>query len=96
MLSPNQIYLLFPICGAVCGALLWINFFQDSRVGKCQCCLRETITIGNFNCGHIKAHVNNGPSSLENLVPICTLCNTSMGKYDLKEFIKKYNLHYGL
>jgi len=75
---------------------LWINFFQDSRVGKCQCCLRETITIGNFNCGHIKAHVNNGPSSLENLVPICTLCNTSMGKYDLKEFIKKYNLHYGL
>lgn len=28
MLSPNQIYLLFPVCGAVCGALLWINFFQ--------------------------------------------------------------------
>jgi len=75
---------------------LWINYFKDSRTGMCQCCLREQITIGNFNCGHIVAHANNGPSSLENLVPICTLCNTSMGKYDLKEFIKKYNLHYGL
>jgi hypothetical protein len=24
------------------------------------------------------------------------LCNTSCGKYDLKEFITKYNLHHGL
>ena len=71
---------------------LWINFFKDSRVGKCQCCLREQITIGNFHAGHIKAHANGGSSSLDNLVPICMLCNTSSGKYDLNEFILKYNL----
>ena len=68
---------------------LWINYFKNQREGKCQCCLRETISIGNF-------HANGGSSSLDNLVPICMLCNCSMMKHDLKEFITKYNLHHGL
>jgi 5-methylcytosine-specific restriction endonuclease McrA len=75
---------------------LWINYFKNQREGKCQCCLRETISIGNFHAGHIKAHANGGSSTLDNLVPICMLCNTSMSKHDLKEFITKYNLHHGL
>ena len=75
---------------------LWINFFKTEREGKCRCCLRETISIGNFHAGHIKAHANGGSTTLDNLVPICALCNTSMGKHDLKDFIIKYNLHYGL
>jgi hypothetical protein len=75
---------------------LWINYFQNQREGKCQCCLRETISIGNFHAGHIKAHINGGSISLDNLVPICMLCNLSMTKHDLKEFIAKYNLHYGI
>jgi len=75
---------------------LWINFFQNQREGKCQCCLRETISIGNFHAGHIKAHINGGSISLDNLVPIFMLCNLSIGKHDLNEFITKYNLHYGI
>ena len=74
---------------------LWINFFKTEREGKCRCCLRETISIGNFHAGHIKAHANGGSTSLDNLVPICMLCNTSMSKMNLNEFIAKYNLHYG-
>ena len=57
---------------------LWINYFKDSRVGLCQCCLREQITIGNFHAGHIKAHINGGLTTLDNLTPLCMLCNTSM------------------
>ena len=75
---------------------LWINFFKTEREGKCRCCLRETISIGNFHAGHIKAHANGGSTTLDNLVPICMLCNLSMQKMDLKEFIVKYNLHFGL
>ena len=75
---------------------LWINYFKDSRISKCQCCLREEISIGNFHAGHILAHVNGGLSTLDNLVPICMLCNTSMGAYNLNDFMKKYNLHHGL
>jgi 5-methylcytosine-specific restriction endonuclease McrA len=75
---------------------LWINYFKDSRTGMCQCCLREQITIGNFHAGHIIAHANGGLTTLDNLTPLCMLCNTSMSTYDLNEFIKKYNLHHGL
>ena len=75
---------------------LFINYFKDQRIGLCQCCKRENRTIGNFHAGHIQALINNGSTSLENLVPICMLCNTSMGRYNLNEFIQKYNLHYGL
>ena len=75
---------------------LWINFFKTDREGKCKCCLRETISIGNFHCGHIKAVAHGGKTTLDNMIPICMLCNTSMGKADLNEFISRYNLHYGL
>jgi 5-methylcytosine-specific restriction endonuclease McrA len=75
---------------------LWINFFGDKREGKCQCCKRETISIGNFHAGHIVAEINGGSTSLENLTPLCQLCNTSMGRYNVQDFITKYNLHFGL
>jgi 5-methylcytosine-specific restriction endonuclease McrA len=75
---------------------VWINYYVDKRIGKCLCCLREQISIGNFNCGHIVSHNQGGKTTLDNLIPICTLCNTSMGTYNLNDFIKKYNLHYGL
>ena len=75
---------------------LWINFFKDARVGMCQCCLREQITIGNFHAGHIIAHANGGSTTLDNLTCLCMLCNTSMTTHNLHDFIQKYNLHYGM
>jgi hypothetical protein len=75
---------------------VWINYYVDKRIGKCLCSLREQISIGKFNCGHIVSHNQGGKTTLDNLIPICTLCNTSMGTYNLNDFIKKYNLHYGL
>ena len=78
---------------------LWINYFGDKRVGVCACCLREPITINNFHAGHIKSEKEFGPGSttLDNLAPICPLCNLSMGTaHMIDDFIKKYNLHYGL
>ena len=76
---------------------LWINYFKENqREGKCQCCLRETISISNFHAGHIQAEINGGKTTLENLKPICQLCNSSMAKHNMDDFIKKYNLHHGL
>jgi len=73
---------------------VWLNYFGSQREGKCKCCLRETISIMNFHCGHIKAEANGGTTTLDNLKPICMLCNTSCGKQDMNEFIKNYNLHW--
>ena len=75
---------------------LWINYFKESRTGLCQCCKREVISIGNFHAGHIIAEANGGRTALDNLVPICMLCNTSSGKMNMQAFIEKYNLHFGL
>ena len=77
---------------------LWINYFGDKRVGVCACCQREPITINNFHAGHIKSEKEFGPGSvtLDNLAPICPLCNSSMSTMHMMNFIRKYNLHYGL
>jgi hypothetical protein len=77
---------------------LWINYFGDKRVGVCACCQREPITINNFHAGHIKSEKEFGPGSvtLDNLAPICPLCNSSMSTMHMMDFISKYNLHYGL
>ena len=75
---------------------LFINYFGNSRIGTCMCCQREPLTINNFNCGHIEAEKYGGTLKLDNLLPICTSCNLSMGTTNLNDFIKKYNLHYGL
>ena len=72
---------------------VWRHQNDNKLEAKCICCLVETVTIGNFHAGHIQALINNGSTSLENLVPICMLCNTSMGRYNLNKFIQKYNLH---
>src|SRR5665648_974685 len=70
---------------------VWLNYFGSQRKGKCKCCLRETISIMNFHFGHIKAEINSGTTTLDNLIPICMLCNTSMSRQDMNEFIKNYN-----
>jgi 5-methylcytosine-specific restriction endonuclease McrA len=75
---------------------LFINYFKDSRVGACQCCKRESITMGNFHAGHILAEANGGKTALDNLIPLCALCNTSMGTYNVFDFVAKFNLHHGL
>jgi DNA/RNA endonuclease G (NUC1) len=84
---------IIPKCVRNC---LWINYFGDSRIGKCQMCKREDISISSFQAGHIIAEANGGKTTLDNLKPVCQLCNTSSGKNNMDDFIKKYNLHFGL
>ena len=75
---------------------MWIDAFQDSRVGKCQCCLREPITLNNFHAGHIISERNGGKTTLDNLRCICAFCNVSMRTQNMDEFVSRYNLHYNL
>ncbi len=75
---------------------LWINYFGDKRVGVCACCQREPISLNNFNASHIQAERCNGTTTLDNLAPTCTICNLSMGRMNMMDFISKYSLHYGL
>lgn len=48
------------------------------------------ISSNNFQCGHIHAEANGGSVHLDNLIPICQTCNTSMGTTNMRDFISTY------
>jgi hypothetical protein len=52
----------------------------------CYCCQRQKINPFRFQCGHNVAESKGGETSLENLRPVCDLCNQSMGTKNLEEF----------
>jgi len=69
---------------------IWKNNFGPSKAqGLCYVC-GETISIRNFECGHVKSKENGGDDSIENLKPVCSDCNKSMGTMNLELFKKKF------
>jgi hypothetical protein len=69
---------------------LWRKYFNENITGKCCCCKVENISIKNFDCGHVISEKNGGIVKLDNLKPVCRLCNSSMSTMNMDEFIKKY------
>ena len=51
------------------------------------------ISFVNFDCGHIKSERFGGSNTLDNLKPICRLCNNSMGTTNMNEFMKEYGFY---
>jgi hypothetical protein len=62
----------------------------ELKQGLCFCCKIEPITFGNFECGHIVARSNGGNDTIQNLRPVCGLCNKSMGTMNMESFMEKY------
>jgi len=68
---------------------VWNYHFPDSEEGKCIACHGKIIR-SEHHCGHIVSKKNGGPVKLENLVPMCATCNTSIGGKNLVEFMKEF------
>jgi len=47
------------------------------------------ITPFTYECGHIQAVAEGGSNSLDNLKPICSTCNKSMGSMHMIDYIEK-------
>lgn len=64
------------------------NRFIGEEVGKakCVCCNLHSITQHHFHCGHVLAEAQGGKVLLENLRPICAICNHSMGTMNMRQF----------
>ena len=72
---------------------VWDNSIgREKGVGHCYCCSKE-IDSKHFECGHIIAVSNGGTNTLQNLKPLCSLCNKSMGSQNLEEFKNNYMSH---
>ena len=46
--------------------------------------------VTNFEAGHIISHAKGGEDNIDNLLPICSLCNKSMGTENLIDYKLKY------
>lgn len=69
--------------------LVWNKEFTELRGNAlCPCCKLTTISQLNFHCGHIIAEAKGGSTKLENLIPICQSCNSSMGTKNMHDFMR--------
>lgn len=64
---------------------LWRNFFGKQYFGRCFVC-KNQIRRDNFEAGHVIAVAKDGKNTLDNLRPICSLCNKSMGTDNMEDF----------
>lgn len=73
--------------------IVWdTNIGEEKGIGKCYCC-GQKINSKHFEAGHIIAVKNGGGNTLENLKPICSCCNKSMGTMNMNDFIQTYMQH---
>ena len=64
---------------------IWVSHNGKVYESNCYCCSKE-INITNFHCGHIISRKDNGPTNEDNLRPICSDCNSSMGSQNMETF----------
>jgi hypothetical protein len=69
---------------------VWCKYIGESNYSKCFCCNYEPITKSNYECGHVISEKNGGNVHLNNLRPICSLCNKSMGTKNMEKFMETY------
>ncbi len=71
------------------------NTHIDSNIHrhKCLCCKKAIISNTEFDVGHIISEKNGGTLEINNLRPICSSCNHSMGTTNMIEYIIKYGYY---
>ena len=65
---------------------------ENNLKGKCFVGCGNMLTINEFDLGHVNAVSMGGDDTIDNLRPICALCNKSMGNQNLLEFKEQYGL----
>jgi len=66
---------------------VWLKRNGNVIEGKCYVCI-GAISYDTFESGHVKAASTGGETTLQNLEPICKICNNDMGIEDLEQFKK--------
>jgi hypothetical protein len=66
---------------------LWNKYFgEQNGIATCPCCKLTQISTFSFHCGHIISERNGGLLILDNLIPLCQSCNSSMGTKSYNDF----------
>lgn len=78
-----------PIPATVRNAV-WNKYMgRANKEGECMCCGFQSISTATHHCGHIVSEHNGGKATIQNLRPICQICNGSIGTQNMVEFMVK-------
>ena len=69
----------------------WDRYIGTS-VGEANCivCFQTKINSKSFDAGHIISEKNGGLINIDNILPICSGCNKSMGVENMEKYIKEH------
>lgn len=65
---------------------VWETYMGNIAKGKCFCCNNRDITPFHFEAGHVESKSLGGSDDVENLRPLCSPCNKSMGTENLYDY----------
>lgn len=68
---------------------VWERYCGCNYSVLCYCCNLTVITPFTFHCGHIQAESRQGATNLQNLRPICHLCNMAAGDNLMTHFARE-------
>ena len=58
---------------------------------NCFCCsLVNLNALGSWECGHVNSEASGGDLSIQNLRPICSGCNKSMGTKNMFDYMNDF------
>lgn len=71
---------------------VWLKNCGENYKRKCMVTwCNNNISVFDFHCGHNIPEVRGGKTTIDNLIPICTQCNLSMGHhYTFDEWCSKF------
>ncbi len=69
---------------------VWRNYF-NTLDNQCPLC-GSSISIDDFECGHIISVKNGGSNHPNNLMPLCGKCNKSMSFMNMDDYCKQYGI----
>jgi len=70
---------------------VWKIYNKEESSAFCYCCkINKLDYMDSWECGHVIPEFNGGSSTLDNLRPICSSCNKSMGTQNMNSFIEKF------
>lgn len=71
---------------------IWDKYIGlDRGRAVCEVCHHNELLQIDFECGHIISRKNGGLSTIDNLKPICSPCNKSMGADNWDDYVNKLN-----
>ena len=60
---------------------------------RCLCCKKAYIRNTDFVTGHVISESNGGTLEINNLRPICAVCNNGMGETNMIDYVKTYGYY---